>query len=252
MNAIVIECLENLNTMTKTQEKTSNPLGQWVRSNREERRWSLRRLADEMHNVCDASYISQLETDKYRGKKNKPMRPGDVIIEAFAKVFDTPLNYVRKLADYAPVDEDNETLAVPEDGELAYLFAASRNWSEENRREAYENAKVIFQRYQKKDKESRKKIAEETGDDKKNKESSNPFLKQVEKDYEKMQRRLRETDRSSGEDDEHNIPIPTADDDDASDGGYIAQNGKLVALSDEPEKPAATKKPSRNKREGDK
>jgi transcriptional regulator with XRE-family HTH domain len=79
---------------------------EWLKTNRKKSGYSLRVLADKIGNICSDAYLSQLENNRYRGKKGEPMRPDREIVVALAEAFHENLNEVLKLADYAPANEN--------------------------------------------------------------------------------------------------------------------------------------------------
>lgn len=120
---------------------------EWLKINRQREKISLRNLAEKIGNLCSDAFLSQIENRRYRGKKGNLMRPDKEIVIALAKALNTSENEALKLADYAPKNDAIETI----DDEFAALFYDSAHWSEENRNEAFENAKLIFKRYQEKE-----------------------------------------------------------------------------------------------------
>lgn len=219
--------------MSAVREKINSPLGDWIRINRESRGWSLRYLAKQMGSICDASYISLIENNKSVSKTGRPIRPSEKIVDALADAFGALRAEVRNMVGYAP--DNKSELFIPIDHEFAQLLVSSREWSEENRYEAYENAKMIFRRYQ--EKEDRMKLNSEepglsanelTGTDR-----SNPYLEKIEKDFEEL--RLRE--RRKEKPDDFPIKVESANEEDIAEFGYTVIDGKLIISAD----PAETK-----------
>jgi transcriptional regulator with XRE-family HTH domain len=130
--------------------------GDWLKNKRVARGLSQTNLAG--RSGVTKGYISNLERNIRQPISNELVKPSPAVVDKLAKALDASTTEARLIAGYAPVGETaapgNEI-----DYELEHLFHDSRNWSEENRREAYENAKVIFRRYQEKE---RQKTAEKT------------------------------------------------------------------------------------------
>jgi len=82
--------------------------GKWLKDKREARGLSMRALAEKADNVCSPSYIAQLETNYYIGKRGKPMQPSEEIVEKLAIALDESVNEARQAANYPPIDETAE------------------------------------------------------------------------------------------------------------------------------------------------
>lgn len=74
---------------------------EWLKTNRQREKVSLRRLADKIGNLCSDAFLSQIENRKYPGKKGKLMRPDREIVIALAKALHADENEALRLADYA-------------------------------------------------------------------------------------------------------------------------------------------------------
>lgn len=74
----------------------------WLKTNREESRLSLRALAKAIDNLCSDAFLSQLENRRYKGKKGALMQPDKLIVIALAKVFGANVDRALVLADYPP------------------------------------------------------------------------------------------------------------------------------------------------------
>jgi transcriptional regulator with XRE-family HTH domain len=79
--------------------------GKWLKAKREIQGLSMRALAEKADNVCSPSYIAQLETNYYIGKRGKPMQPSEEIVEKLALALGESVNEARKAANYPPIDE---------------------------------------------------------------------------------------------------------------------------------------------------
>jgi len=82
--------------------------GKWLKVKREAQGLSMRALAEKAGNVCSASYIAQLETNYYIGKRGNPMQPSEEIVEKLAIALDEFVNEARKAANYPFIDETAE------------------------------------------------------------------------------------------------------------------------------------------------
>ena len=82
--------------------------GKWLKVKREAQGLSMRALAEKAGNVCSASYIAQLETNYYIGKRGNPMQPSEKIVEKLAIALDEFVNEARKAANYPFIDETAE------------------------------------------------------------------------------------------------------------------------------------------------
>lgn len=78
---------------------------EWLKSNRQREKLSLRRLSEKIGGLCSDAYLSQLENRRYLGKKGKPMRPDREIVVALAEALNADVDRALALADYAPEQE---------------------------------------------------------------------------------------------------------------------------------------------------
>ncbi len=85
-----------------------NGFGKWLKAKREAKGLSMRALAEKAENVCSPSYIAQLETNYYVGRKGTPMQPNEEIVEKLAIALDESVNEARKAANYPYLDETAE------------------------------------------------------------------------------------------------------------------------------------------------
>lgn len=85
-----------------------NGFGKWLKAKREEQGLTMRALAEKAENICSPSYIAQLETNYYVGKKGTPMQPSEEIVEKLAIALGESINEARKAANYPYVDETAE------------------------------------------------------------------------------------------------------------------------------------------------
>lgn len=74
---------------------------EWLKTNRELKGYSQRRLAKEVDYLCSDAFISQIETRKYVGKKGNPMKPDREIVIALAKALNADVDKALNLAGYA-------------------------------------------------------------------------------------------------------------------------------------------------------
>lgn len=87
--------------------------------------------------------------------KSGQYEPSPEVVAKLAKVLDVSEIEILKAIGYAP----KRNLIESVDDEFAALFYESADWSEENRNEALEMAKIIFKRFKEKEraqKETRK------------------------------------------------------------------------------------------------
>ncbi len=85
-----------------------NGFGKWLKTKREAQGLSMRTLAEKANNVCSPSYIAQLETNYYIGKRGNPMQPSEEIVEKLAIALGESVNDARKAANYPFTDETAE------------------------------------------------------------------------------------------------------------------------------------------------
>ena len=85
-----------------------NSFGKWLKAKREALGLSMRALAEKADNVCSPSYIAQLETNYYVGRKGNPMQPSEEIVEKLAIALGESVNEARKAANYSFIDDSEE------------------------------------------------------------------------------------------------------------------------------------------------
>ena len=85
-----------------------NSFGKWLKIKREAQGLSMRALAEKADNVCSPSYIAQLETNYYVGRKGNPMQPSEEIVEKLAIALGESVNEARKAANYSFIDDTEE------------------------------------------------------------------------------------------------------------------------------------------------
>ena len=85
-----------------------NGFGKWLKTKREAQGLSMRTLAEKANNVCSPSYIAQLETNYYIGKRGNPMQPSEEIVEKLAIALGESVSDARKAANYPFIDETAE------------------------------------------------------------------------------------------------------------------------------------------------
>jgi transcriptional regulator with XRE-family HTH domain len=85
-----------------------NGFGKWLKAKREAQSISMRALAEKADNICSPSYIAQLETNYYVGRKGAPMQPSEKIVEKLAIALGESVNEARKAANYPFIDETAE------------------------------------------------------------------------------------------------------------------------------------------------
>ena len=88
---------EEQNEMT---DKTRTPFGEWLKKTREAKGFTQEELAKAANNICTSAYISSLERGQDVGKKGKPTRPSEEIVEALATALGTSVLQARRLAGY--------------------------------------------------------------------------------------------------------------------------------------------------------
>lgn len=76
------------------------PFGEWLRKAREAKGFTQEELAKAANNVCTGAYISSLERGQDVGKKGKPTRPSEEIVDALATALGESLATARRLAGY--------------------------------------------------------------------------------------------------------------------------------------------------------
>lgn len=99
MNSNSEEETEEIGVMA---EKTRNvtPFGEWLRKTREAKNLTQEELARAANDVCTSAYISTLERGQDVGKKGKPTRPSEEIVDALATALGASVVTARKLAGY--------------------------------------------------------------------------------------------------------------------------------------------------------
>lgn len=85
-----------------------NNFGKWLKAKREAQGLSMRALAEKAENVCSPSYIAQLETNYYVGKRGNPMQPSEKIVKKLAIALDGSVNEALEAANYSFTDESAE------------------------------------------------------------------------------------------------------------------------------------------------
>jgi transcriptional regulator with XRE-family HTH domain len=85
-----------------------NGFGKWLKAKREAQGLSMRMLAEKAGNVCSPSYIAQLETNYYVGKRGNPMQPSEEIVEKLAIALGESVTEARKAANYPSINETAE------------------------------------------------------------------------------------------------------------------------------------------------
>lgn len=85
-----------------------NGFGKWLKTKREAQGLSMRTLAEKANSVCSPSYIAQLETNYYIGKRGNPMQPSEEIVEKLAIALGESVNDARQAANYPFIDETAE------------------------------------------------------------------------------------------------------------------------------------------------
>ncbi len=93
-----------------TAVKKENPYGEWLREKREALGWSQRTLSEQAREICSPSYIGQLETGYYKGKKGKLMQPDEDIVIGLARALGASVNEALGKAGYPVPDEDEGSL----------------------------------------------------------------------------------------------------------------------------------------------
>lgn len=86
--------------MDKREAEIGNPFGEWLKSRRQSKKWSVRKLADEA-NVCHYSFISQLENNTNVTKKGKPTQVDEDIVIGLATALEADVDEALTVAGYA-------------------------------------------------------------------------------------------------------------------------------------------------------
>lgn len=107
------------------------------------------------------NYISNLERDYSPSAKGGKPQPSVDVVDKIARAVGVPTAKARLAAGYAPMKTTSDDSKVESDEEFEALFMDSASWSAENRDEALDMAKMIFKRYQAKEKA--KRLAQEKG-----------------------------------------------------------------------------------------
>lgn len=89
-----------------------SPFGEWLRKAREAKGFTQEELASAANNVCTGAYISTLERGQDVGKKGKPTRPGEEIVESLAIALGASVMTARRLAGYDTSDMPDPALEV--------------------------------------------------------------------------------------------------------------------------------------------
>jgi len=87
-----------------------NGFGKWLKAKREAKDLSMQALAEKAENVCSPSYIAQLETNYYVGRKGTPMQPSEEIVEKLAVALGESVNDARQAANYPYLNETAKDL----------------------------------------------------------------------------------------------------------------------------------------------
>jgi transcriptional regulator with XRE-family HTH domain len=90
---------EDIGTMAD-KIRITTPFGEWLRKTREAKGFTQEDLAKAANNVCTSAYISTLERGQDVGKKGKPGRPSEEIVESLAVALGASVLTARKLAGY--------------------------------------------------------------------------------------------------------------------------------------------------------
>jgi hypothetical protein len=123
---------------------------EWLRSAFDASRFkSYAQLATEIG--ISRAYVSSLVGAKEQLLTARPSQPGPDIVIKLAAALGADQNHALRLAGHA----SSEPSLADIDGEFAALFYESAEWSEENREEAIEMAKIIFKRFQDKERRNR-------------------------------------------------------------------------------------------------
>jgi transcriptional regulator with XRE-family HTH domain len=80
--------------------RIATPFGEWLRKTREAKGFTQEELAKAANNICTGAYISNLERGQEVGKKGKPTRPSEEIVEGLAAALNAPIATARRLAGY--------------------------------------------------------------------------------------------------------------------------------------------------------
>lgn len=120
--------------------------GEWLRTNRKKHGWT----QEDLHKKSgvSSSYISTLERNQPHSVTGASLRPEPDKVKALAEALGEDEAEALRIAGYASLDQPSLREI---DGEFAALFYESAEWSEENRAEAFDMAKLIFKRFKEKE-----------------------------------------------------------------------------------------------------
>ena len=91
--------------------------GTWLKEERKRKGFTQESLAKAAGDVCTSAYISNLERNQDIGKKGRPTRPGEEIVDALADALGVPRGLARSAAGYAaPIEA-----ITPDDEERAKI-----------------------------------------------------------------------------------------------------------------------------------
>lgn len=86
-------------------KKLMSRFSEWLKTNRKLSGLTLMQLKSAIGDLCSDAYLSQLENDRYKGKKGNPKKPDKTIVIALARVFNADVDKVLELTDYAPTNQ---------------------------------------------------------------------------------------------------------------------------------------------------
>lgn len=102
---------EELSTMAE-KIRIATPFGEWLRKTREAKNFTQEELAKAANNICTGAYISTLERGQDVGKKGKPVRPSEEIVEGLARALGESVSIARRLAGYDAPETQSPALDV--------------------------------------------------------------------------------------------------------------------------------------------
>lgn len=92
----------------KMMQDDISSFGQQLKQKRKKAGLTQSQLAQRANYICTEAYISQLENNKYVGKKGEPMRPSVEIVDALAIALNWSVGEARVAAGWAPPVESPE------------------------------------------------------------------------------------------------------------------------------------------------
>jgi transcriptional regulator with XRE-family HTH domain len=96
---------------------------EWLNYHRKKNKFTFAGLAEAIGGICSNAFLNQVEKNRYKNSKGKPMRPAEEIVLALALVFNADANEALTLAGYAPL---NAQTVPAEISNLNWAFVSER------------------------------------------------------------------------------------------------------------------------------